>query len=232
MNRIDEVILKIKKEGRKAVAASIVAGDSSIEFSKKVISDIDSNGVDFIVIGVPFSDPSAETIVVQASHLRAMNGGTDIFKTLELVDKLRNSINSPIVLSLYYNVMVQYGIEEFFKKCKESGVDALVIFDLPFEEYSDISEFVEKYGVYQIHIITGANRKRAKMISKTAKSFLFGIGVSEDLDLEIPVYTLDEYSSDGIIVKEEIAKILNTDLTDSEKSNKINEKIRSIKLEI
>ena len=229
MNRIDEKILNIKNEGRYAIAASIVAGDGGVDFSRAAVLKMVESDADFVIIGVPFSDPSAESITVQASHMRAMDKGINIFKTFDMIEKLRETVKEPIILSLYYNVIVRYGVERFFKECREKGIDGLIIFDLPYEEYSDISEFSEKYEVYQIHIVTGLNKERARIISRDAKGFLFGIGVDDKMDITIPVYALDSAVGDGIIVKEEIAKILDTDIEDSKKTEKIAEVIKNIK---
>ena len=83
--------------------------------------------------------------------------------------------------------------------------------------------------MYQIHIVTGLNKERARIISRDAKGFLFGIGVDDKMDITIPVYALDSAVGDGIIVKEEIAKILDTDIEDSKKTEKIAEVIKNIK---
>ncbi len=80
-----------------------------------------------------------------------------------------------MVFLLYYNVMVQYGIEKFFKRCQETGVDGLIIPDLPYEESDEIKEYTEKYGVYQISLVSPTSKDRIKNIAKDAKGFLYCI---------------------------------------------------------
>ena len=91
------------------------------------------------------------------------------------VRKIRNNVEVPMVFLLYYNVMVQYGIEKFFKRCQETGVDGLIIPDLPYEESDEIKEYTEKYGVYQISLVSPTSKDRIKNIAKDAKGFLYCI---------------------------------------------------------
>ncbi len=90
-----------------------------------------------------FRIPAADGPVIQRADERALAKGVDIFKVFELVRKIRNNVEVPMVFLLYYNVMVQYGIEKFFKRCQETGVDGLIIPDLPYEESDEIKEYTE-----------------------------------------------------------------------------------------
>ena len=112
-------------------------------------------------------DPAADGPVIQRADERALAQGVDIFKVFELVRKIRNNVEVPMVFLLYYNVMVQYGIEKFFKCCQETGVDGLIIPDLPYEESDEIKEYTEKYGVYQISLVSPTS----KILRKTQKDF-------------------------------------------------------------
>ncbi|MCD8391227.1 MAG: tryptophan synthase subunit alpha [Firmicutes bacterium] len=173
MNRIDEHLGALKKEGKKALIGFLTAGDPNLEFTKKAVKVMEDEGVDLIEIGVPFSDPSADGVVIQEADIRALKQGTDIFKVFEMTAEIRNDIKVPLVYLLYYNVIVQYGAEAFFKKCAESGVDGLIIPDLPYEESGEIAEFTEKYGVYQINLVSPTSKDRIKKIAENSKGFLY-----------------------------------------------------------
>lgn len=173
MNRIDEHLQKVKAEGRKALVTFLTVGDPDIEVSKQAIRVMQAEGVDLIELGVPFSDPAADGTTIQEADERAIANGTDIFKVFDMVKEIRDEIKVPMVYLLYYNVMVQYGVEKFFQKCAEVGVDGLIIPDLPYEEKDDVEEYVNKYGVYQIFLVSPTSRDRMQKIADSAKGFLY-----------------------------------------------------------
>lgn len=173
MNRIDERFESLKKEGRKALITFITVGDPDLDVSAEAIKTMDAEGVDLIELGVPFSDPAADGPTIQAADERAIAGGTDIHRVFELVGRIRGEIKVPMVFLLYYNVMLQYGLEDFFKKCAETGIDGLIIPDLPYEESDEIAEYVDKYNVYQIFLVSPASKGRIEKIASHAKGFLY-----------------------------------------------------------
>lgn len=175
MNRIDEHLGNLKKAGKKALIGFLTAGDPNLEFTKKAIKIMEDEGVDLIEIGVPFSDPAADGEVIQKADIRALEQGTDIFKVFDMTAEIRNDIKVPMVYLLYYNIMVQYGIEAFFEKCAEVGIDGLIIPDLPYEESGEIAEYTEKYGVYQINLVSPTSKDRIERIAKNSKGFLYCI---------------------------------------------------------
>ena len=173
MNRIDEKFESLQKEGRKALLTFLTVGDPDLDVSAEAIRTMDAEGVDLIELGVPFSDPAADGPTIQAADERAIAGGTDIHKVFGLVEEIRSDIKAPMVFLLYYNVMLQYGLEEFFRKCAETGVDGLIIPDLPYEESDEIAEYVDKYNVYQIFLVSPASKGRIEKIASHAKGFLY-----------------------------------------------------------
>ena len=173
INRIDERLGALKKQGKKALITFLTVGDPDIETSEKAIFTMQEEGVDLIELGVPFSDPSADGKTIQAADERALAGGTDIFKIFELVKRIRDKVDVPLVFLLYYNIMVQYGVEEFIAHCKEVGIDGLIIPDLPYEESGEIAEYTEKYNVYQINLVSPTSRDRVRAIAENSKGFLY-----------------------------------------------------------
>ncbi|MGN1116476.1 MAG: tryptophan synthase subunit alpha [Candidatus Ornithomonoglobus sp.] len=173
MNRIDEHFAALKESGRKALITFLTVGDPDIETSKEAIRTMEREGVDLIELGVPFSDPSADGVTIQEADERALAGGTDIHVVFDMVKDIRKEIKVPMVFLLYYNVVLQYGLDAFFKKCAEVGIDGLIIPDLPYEESDEIAEYVEKYNVYQIFLVSPTSRDRVEKIAKAAKGFLY-----------------------------------------------------------
>lgn len=173
MNRIDKHFAELKKNDKKALITFLTVGDPDIETSKEAIKTMDREGVDLIELGVPFSDPSADGTTIQEADARAIANGTDIHTVFDMVADIRKDVSCPMVFLLYYNVMLQYGLDAFFKKCAETGIDGLIIPDLPYEESDEIAEYVEKYGVYQIFLVSPASKNRVEQIAKAAKGFLY-----------------------------------------------------------
>lgn len=173
MNRIDEHFLKLKEQGKKALITFLTVGDPSMAVSEQAIYAMQEEGVDLIELGVPFSDPAADGKTIQEADVRALENGVDIYKVFDMVEKIRADIHIPMVFLLYYNVMVQYGLDEFFKRCQSAGIDGLIIPDLPYEESGEIKEYTEKYGVYQINLVAPTSRDRIENIAKNSKGFLY-----------------------------------------------------------
>ncbi len=259
MNRIDERFNKLKQENRKALITFLTVGDPNMDISEKAIFTMQEEGVDVIELGVPFSDPSADGPTIQRADERALASGTDIFKVFELVEKIRGKVEVPLVFLLYYNVILQYGTDKFFARCKETGVDALIIPDLPFEESGEIAEYTEKYGVYQINLVSPTSRDRVRDIAGGSKGFLYcisSLGVtgeksSFDTDFDEFVGIIKRYANvpacvgfgvsngkqvkelmkyfDGAIVGSAIVRAIATGDSDEERINNLREKIRDLK---
>lgn len=194
MNRIDEKFTALRKENKKALVAFLTVGDPDTDFSKKAMLAMQNEGVDIIDIGVPFSDPAADGPVIQLADERAIKKGTDIFKVFETVEAVRSEINVPMVLHLYYNVILQYGAEKFFEKCRQTGIDGVIIPDLPYEENGDIDTYTEKYGVYKINCISLTADERIKAIAENSKGFLYCVSSSDDVDGEVFADSVKKYS--------------------------------------
>lgn len=209
MNRIDEQMRIVRAEGRRALVSFVVTGDPSIEFTKNAIRTMQSDGADVIVAGVPFSDPSADALSVQAADERALAKGTDVSKVLEMIGEIREEIKLPVVLHLYFNVIVQTGAEEFFKRCAQCGIDGIIIPDLPYEESDEIAEYVEKYNVYQIFMVSTASGVRMQDIVEHAKGFLYCI-TPPDAPAEVYKTFFDRirgYSDIGMVAVAEVESV-------------------------
>lgn len=254
MNRIDEKFNKLKAERRKALIAFLTVGDPDMETSEQAIYTLQDEGADLIELGVPFSDPAADGPVIQRADERALANGTDIFAALELAVKVRDNIKIPIVFSLYYNVIVQYGAEKFFADCHKAGIDGLIIPDLPFEESGEIAEYTKKYGVYQIHFISPASKSRIKNISQYAKGFLhcilpFDADSLQTLDktaamikncTDMPVCAVSDRSDndyiiklsqhfDGVIISSDIVEAIASGKNKNERIDNLRTKMRDLK---
>lgn len=130
--RISRRFAAVAREGRPALVTFVMAGDPDFDTSLAIVSALPGAGADVIEIGMPFSDPMADGPAIQAAGKRALEGGQTLKKTLDLVRRFRaTDAETPIVLMGYYNPIYVYGGDRFLADALESGVDGLIVVDLP-----------------------------------------------------------------------------------------------------
>ena len=157
----------------KAFIPFITCGDPDLDTTEKVVKAAAENGADVIELGIPFSDPTAEGPVIQGANIRALAGGVTTGKIFDLVVRLRKSVSTPFVFMTYANVVYSYGIDRFMERCRDTGVDGMILPDVPFEEKHEFSETAEKYGIDFISLIAPTSENRIAMIAKEAKGFIY-----------------------------------------------------------
>lgn len=160
-------------ENKKAFIGFLTAGDPNKEKSIEYIFEMEKAGADLIEIGIPFSDPTAEGVVIQDANLRALKNGMTTDGVFDIVQKVREKSQVPLVFLTYLNPVLHYGYDRFFAKCQEYGVDGIIIPDLPYEEKGEILEVTKKYGVDIISMIAPTSKQRIQMIAKEATGFLY-----------------------------------------------------------
>ena len=154
------------KNNEKKLVTFVTGGDPDFETSLQIINTIINNGVDIMEIGMPFSDPMADGPTIQLSSNRAISKGIDlenIFSLAAEAKKINNYL--PIILMGYYNLILYFGIEKFVKRCKENGVDGLIIVDLQPEEDEDLINELRNNQIDLIRLITpSTDEERLKLI--------------------------------------------------------------------
>lgn len=166
---------RIKKafEDKKAFIAFVTGGDPDLETTEALIPQMAEAGADLIEIGIPFSDPIAEGVVIQEADARALAAGTTTDKLFDMVKRVREKVDIPLVFMTYINPIYTYGTEKFTKMCAECGIDGLIIPDVPFEEKDEISGACEAAGIELISMIAPTSKERINMIASEAKGFLY-----------------------------------------------------------
>lgn len=160
-------------KNKKAFIAFLTAGDPNMETTEKLIPAMAEAGADLIEIGIPFSDPVAEGIVIQNANERALCAGTTTDKIFAMLTKIRGNVKVPLVFLTYINPVYSYGPERFFQKCRECGIEGIIIPDLPFEEKAEIEEECSKNGVAIISLIAPTSEERIEKIAKEAEGFVY-----------------------------------------------------------
>ena len=157
----------------KAFIPFITCGDPDIPTTESCVREMVLAGADLIELGIPFSDPTAEGPVIQGANIRALSGGVTTDKVFDMVVRLRKDITVPMVFMTYANVVFSYGAEKFIGKCREIGIDGLILPDLPFEEKDEFSDICHKNGVDLISLIAPTSDNRIAMIAKAAEGFIY-----------------------------------------------------------
>ena len=157
----------------KAFIPFITCGDPDLETTAAAVRAAVENGADLIELGIPFSDPTAEGPVIQGANLRALQDGVTTDQIFGLVRDLRRDVTIPLVFMTYANVVFSYGAERFFSACRETGIDGLILPDLPFEEKEEFLPVCRRYGVELISLIAPTSKDRIAMIAREADGFLY-----------------------------------------------------------
>jgi tryptophan synthase alpha chain len=139
MSKIKETFDTLRAGGQKAVVGFVTAGDPTMSESLEIIREMCRCGLDILELGVPFSDPTADGPVIQRSSARAIKAGMNMPAVLEMVRLIREFSPIPIVLFSYYNPILAYGAERFYRDSVESGADGVLVVDLPPEESDELT---------------------------------------------------------------------------------------------
>lgn len=173
VNRIEKKLAELDAAGRKALIPFIVAGDPDLHTSLEIARSILHNGADILEIGVPFSDPSADGPTIMAADSRALAQGTSIVDAFNLVRELRVDTQKPILFLLYYNTIVQMGLEMFFATCHEVGVDGIIVPDLPVEEQDEAAPIADAANVIITRMVSPLSGERLAVLASGARGFIY-----------------------------------------------------------
>ena len=167
----------------KAFIGFVTGGDPSMAKSEEFILEMIRGGADLVEIGIPFSDPLAEGVVIQEANIRALSAGATVDKIFDLVASVRKKTDVPLVFLTYLNPVFNYGYPRFFARCAELGVDGIIIPDLPYEEKGELAEVAASFGVDVISLIAPTSEQRIKQIAQEATGFIYvvsSMGVTGD----------------------------------------------------
>lgn len=174
-NRIDKRLNSIKAEGKKAFITYMTAGLPDMDKTKEIIKAQEEAGIDIIELGIPFSDPVADGPVIQNASYKAICQGVTLSKVFDMMVELRKECEVPIVFMMYYNTILHYGLDEFANKCKDTGVDGLIVPDLPFEEQKPLADALKNAGdaTYLLQLVSPVSKDRIPMILENARGFVY-----------------------------------------------------------
>lgn len=179
MSKISQVFKKAKKTGGKILIPYIMAGDPSLNDTKRFVSELEEAGADIIELGVPFTDPLADGPVIQRASERALAQGTTLKKVLALVKEIRQASEIPLILMTYYNLVFKYGLETFVKEAVRVGVNGIIVPDLIPDEADDFLRLTKTYGLDTIFLLAPTStEERIKKIARVSTGFIYYVSIT------------------------------------------------------
>lgn len=176
MTRIEITNKSLKREGRKGFIPYITAGDPSLEATEKIILELERSGADIIELGVPFSDPMADGPVIQRASERALANHVSVKDCLDLVRRVRQTSEVPIVLFSYLNPLLSIGLERLGDELKSAGVDGVLATDLVPEEADEFRAALQSAGIDLIFLVAPTSTdERIRLIAEASNGFVYAV---------------------------------------------------------
>jgi len=176
MSRIKTKSADLKQKGRKGFIPYITAGDPSLEATGQIILELERSGSDIIELGVPFSDPMADGPVIQRASERALRNNVSARDCLEVVRRVRQQSEVPIVLFSYLNPLLALGLETLGDQLRDAGVDGVLVTDLVPEEAGEFVSRVRPSGIDTIFLVAPTSTdERIKLVAEASRGFVYAV---------------------------------------------------------
>jgi tryptophan synthase alpha chain len=177
MNRIDHLFASKKQD---VLNIYFTAGFPGLQDTLPLLSRLQDCGADMVEVGIPFSDSLADGPVIQQSNQQALQNGMSLKLLFSQLKGMRDRVQIPVILMGSLNPVLQYGIREFLQSCSDTGVDGVILPDLPVDEYeAGYARLFEEYGVYMIFLVTPETTdKRLKQIDAASRGFIYAVSSS------------------------------------------------------
>lgn len=186
MSKIREVFNE-----KKPLITYISGGDPDLKMTEKLIYKLQTEGVDIIEVGIPFSDPLADGPTIQAASQRALKSGVTLENLIEKLAEIKDNIKVPIILMGYYNSILNYGEKRFANEISIAGISGVIIPDLPFDERANLSSSLKQKSIDQIFLVTpNTSEERIKKNVKSSSGFLYTVahlGITGESNKENPL---------------------------------------------
>ncbi len=176
MTRITSKFSELRKAGRKAFIPYITAGDPDLETTLELIVELERSGADIIELGVPFSDPMADGIVIQRASERALKNGTTARACLDLVQRLRRQSEIPIVLFSYLNPLLALGENSIGERLGDAGIDGVLATDLVPEEADEFIDQMRRADIDTVFLVAPTSTdERIKLVAQSSRGFVYAV---------------------------------------------------------
>lgn len=173
MNKINQVFAQ--RGDKKLLSLYFCAGSPTLDCTANVILTMQRRGIDFIEVGIPFSDPLADGPVIQTAATKALKNGMNLRTLFSQLQSIKEQVQIPLILMGYLNPILHYGIEAFCQSCVEAGVSGMIIPDLPFKDYLEVVKpIADRYDLRVIMLITPeTSEERIRFIDENTDGFIY-----------------------------------------------------------
>ena len=193
MNRINQLF---QQNPKRLLSVYFCAGSPTLNGTAQVIKDLENNGVSLIEIGIPFSDPMADGVVIQNAATEALRNGMSLKLLFQQLRNIRQEVSIPLVLMGYLNPIYQFGFQHFCEECAACGIDGVIIPDLPFRDYEQtFKQIANQYDIRVIMLITPETcEERIREIDAHTDGFIYMVssasttGAQQDFDRQKQAY--------------------------------------------
>lgn len=193
--KISAKLEELKQKGEKALAVFATIGDPDMDTSFEVFSRLHGWGADIIELGIPYSDPLMDGPTLQRSYRRSLDAGFSLKSVPPFIDRLRKATDIAALVMTCYNPVYRYGVNRFFRDISSAGVDAILLTDLPPEEWGESLDLARGYGLGTVFLITPTTPiRRMEEIARLSKPFVYSVsktgvtGASAELPPELKSY--------------------------------------------
>jgi tryptophan synthase alpha chain len=176
---LSRIAAVFRRPAHRALIAYVTVGYPTVEATLEVVPLLARGGCDIVELGIPFSDPLADGATIQQSSFRALQNGVTPQLCLDVAGKLRQQVSVPLVFMTYLNPVLHYGFEEFCCACSGSGVDGLIIPDLPPEEGAELETVTRRQGLDLIYLLAPTStEERIQLVAERSRGFIYVVSVT------------------------------------------------------
>ena len=179
MTRLRQHLLALRARGETAMGLFLTSGFPERAATLDLLRACDDGGADFLELGMPFSDPVAEGLPIQEASERALRGGATMADAFETAAAFRAASDTPLVLMGYANPVVRYGVSDFCRDAASSGVDGLILPDLPPEEAGELEAACHRHGLSITHLVApNTAPDRVRLVDARSTGFVYAVSVA------------------------------------------------------
>jgi len=176
---VSKISSVFSRAGRTGLIAYVTVGYPGIEATLKVVPLLAAGGCDIVELGIPFSDPLADGVTIQKASFSALRNGVTTEVCLEVAGELRHRVSIPLLFMTYFNPVFHYGLEGFCGACVKSGIDGLIIPDLPPDEGYEMEAATLGKGLDLVYLLTPSSTdERIKLVAKKSRGFIYLVSVT------------------------------------------------------
>lgn len=176
MTRISSLF---SRSNHKALIIYITVGYPSIEATLEMVPLLEESGCDLVELGIPFSDPLADGVTIQKASYYALQNGITPRVCLDAAKQLRQRVKIPLLFMTYFNPVFSYGVDQFCSACRQSGVDGLIIPDLPPDEGTDVETAARGQGLDLIYLLApSSTEERVRLVAERSRGFIYLVSVT------------------------------------------------------